>query len=178
MPKFIQDILYFSITTTGEDPEKDRILQLSAILLDKDNLLDKGIFDEYVRVSLLDGTLRQHAEFLGIEASTLQKSLKIHEALKKFVDTFGYTPLLACHQASDQWFLRQAFLKAGIPFQFDPHVLDIWSLGYYFCLKQGIKKQPSFYTFAEMCGTVIKNPQDAFERCQISKSLIHKLFNS
>jgi DNA polymerase III epsilon subunit-like protein len=131
MAKFIQDILYFSVTTTGDDPEKDRILQLSAVLLDKDNLLDKGIFNEYIRVSLLDGTLRQHANFLGIEAATLQKSLKIYEALKKLVEQFGYTPLLACHQASEQWFLRQAFLKAGVPFNYDQHILDIWSLGYY-----------------------------------------------
>ena len=44
--KFIKDILLFQIETTGPNIDRDSIIQLSAVLLDKDNLLEKNFFNE------------------------------------------------------------------------------------------------------------------------------------
>jgi hypothetical protein len=62
--KFIKDLLFFEITTTGADPDKDSLVQLSAVLLDKDNLLEKDNFNTYVRVSYLDSIINEHAKLL------------------------------------------------------------------------------------------------------------------
>ena len=43
--KFIKDLLFFDINTTGPDTDKDNIVQLSAILIDKHNLLEKDYFN-------------------------------------------------------------------------------------------------------------------------------------
>ncbi|QQS22541.1 hypothetical protein IPM19_02820 [bacterium] len=49
--KLIKDILIFQIEATGVDIERDHIIQLSGILLDKDSLLEKNYFNSYVKVS-------------------------------------------------------------------------------------------------------------------------------
>ena len=72
--KFIKDILLFQIEVTGQNVERDSIIQLSAVLLDKDNLLEKNFFNSYVKVSFLDNTITQHADMLQVPFETLQKS--------------------------------------------------------------------------------------------------------
>ena len=75
--KFIKDILFFEITTTGFDADKDSVIQLSAVLLDKDNLLEKSNFNSYIRISYLDSIINEHAKILGVDYETLKKSPKI-----------------------------------------------------------------------------------------------------
>ena len=93
--KFIKDILFFEITTTGADVDKDNILQLAAVLLDRDNLLEKGFFNAYIRVSYLDHIILEHAKLLRIEPLVLKKSQKIYDCIKKFHQSFGKEYLLA-----------------------------------------------------------------------------------
>ena len=76
--KFIKDLLFFEIQTTGQDVDKDQVLQLSAVLLDKDNLLEKNNFNSYIRVSYLDSVMLQHAKMLQVDYETIKKSKKIH----------------------------------------------------------------------------------------------------
>src|SRR6185369_8728789 len=107
--KFIKDILLFDLETTGPDIDKDNVIQLSAILIDKDNLLEKNFFNSYVRISFLEGTITQHAELLNIPFETMQKSPKIYDAIKKFHLTLGHDALLATHNVNNLLFLRQGF---------------------------------------------------------------------
>ena len=80
--KFIKDLLFFEIQTTGQDPDKDSIIQLSAILLDKDNLLEKNNFNSYIRVSYLDSIINDHAKLLHTDYESLRKSPKVYDAIK------------------------------------------------------------------------------------------------
>ncbi len=109
--KLIKDILIFYVETTGQSTESDAILQLSGVLLDKDNLLEKNYFNSYVKVSFLDGTLKTHADQLGISFEQIRKSPKLTEVIKGFVETFGYDPLLACHTVSHYLFLQKSARK-------------------------------------------------------------------
>src|SRR5258708_7144499 len=138
--KFIKDILWFDLTTTGPDSEKDNIIQLSAVLLDKDNLLEKAVFNFYVRVSLLDAIITKHAQLLNIPFDDLRKSQKIYDVIKKFHSTFGNKVLLATHNTQSLFFLKNAFKKALIPFNYDSHILELWTLGYIYTLNYGIRK--------------------------------------
>lgn len=173
--KFIKDILLFQIETTGQNLDRDSIVQLSAVLLDKDNLLEKNYFNSYVKVSFLDNTITQHADLLGVTFETLQKSPKIAEVIKAFVAKFGTTPLLATHSVSNAQFLRQAFKKTFIPYEYDSHIIDLWTLGYVYTLHYGVKKMPTMQTLFTHFNLKQKNPHDALEKARLSCEVFKKI---
>ncbi len=173
--KFIKDILLFHIETTGPIPDKDSIIQLSAVLLDKDNLLEKNNFNSYVKVSFLDSTITQHAEYLNVPFATLQKSPKLNEVIKKFAETFGTDPLLASHGTTNVQFLRHAFKKTMVPFEFHNHTLDVWTLGYLYTLHYGIKKMPTHDTLMQHFNIKINNRTNALEKARASAAIFKKI---
>ncbi len=173
--KFIKDILLIDIETTGPVLDKDNIIQLSAIVLDKDNLLEKNFFNTYVRVSLLDGTITQHAGMLGIPFETLRKSPKIYDALKQMLSALGHNYLLAIHNFDKLLFLRHAFKKNLVPWEFDNHVLELWTLGYIYTLNYGIKKMPTFHTFLDHFRLKLTNRADALERARMSAEIFRRI---
>lgn len=176
--KFIKDLLLFDLETTGPDPDKDPIIQLSAILIDKDNLLEKDFFNSYIRVSLLDTTISQHAELLNISFDTLRKSPKIYDTMKRFHDKFGQGQLLATHNTFNVLFLRNAFRKSMIPFDYNNHIIDLWTLGYIYTLNYGLRKMPTFNTFLDHFGLKRKNRRDALETCRLSAEIFRKIIKS
>ncbi len=173
--KFIKDILLFQIETTGNQPDRDSIIQLSAILLDKDNLLEKNYYNSYVKVSFLDSTINQHAEHLNISFETLQKSPKLHDVIKKFLVTFGKEPLLATHGVNNVQFLRHAFKKTLTPFEYHGHVLDLWTLGYIYTLHYGIKKMPTLDTLFHHFNLKPTSRNNALEKARLSATIFKKI---
>lgn len=174
--KFIKDILIIEIESTGQDPDKDPMLQLSAVRLDKDNLLEKGVFNTYIRVSLLENTIAQHAGFLGISPGVLQKSPKPAEAIKKFSDTWkNENLLLCCNLFPKLQFLKTAYKKAFIPFEFDQHVLELWTLGYIFTNKMGLKKMSTLNTLIDHFKIKVKNPNNSLERARVEAEILRKI---
>ena len=175
--KFIKDILLFQIETTGQNIERDSIIQLSAVLLDKDNLLEKNFFNSYIKVSFLDNTITQHAAQLEIPFATLQKSPKLTEVIKQFTAKFGETPLLATHTVNNVQFLRQAYKKAFLPYEFDSHVLDLWSLGYVYTLHYGIKKMPTLETLFTHFNLKFENRHNALEKARLAAEVFRRIVN-
>jgi DNA polymerase III alpha subunit (gram-positive type) len=173
--KFIKDILFFQVETSGFNPDKDNILQLSAVLLDKDNLLEKNFFNSYIKVSFLDATLMQHAEHLQIPIETLQKSPKQYDALKKFVQTLGTEPLLATHGLANIQFLRQAFKKSLLPFDYDSHVIDLWTLGYVYTLHYGLKKIPTLSTLFNQFNLKTTSRNNAMEKARMGAEVFRRI---
>ncbi len=173
--KFIKDILLFQIETTGQNVDRDSIIQLSAVLLDKDNLLEKNFFNSFIKVSFLDNTITQHADILQVSFETLQKSPKLYEVIKAFSAKFGDTPLLATHSVSNVQFLRHAFKKTFLPYNYDSHVLDLWSLGYVYTLHYGLKKMPTMQTLFQHFNLKQTNPHDALEKARLSAEVFRKI---
>jgi DNA polymerase III epsilon subunit-like protein len=173
--KFIKDILLFQVETSGPNIDRESIIQLSAVLLDKDNLLEKDFFNSYVRVSFLDITIAQHAAQLQIPFETLQKSPKLHDVIKKFSTQFGSAPLLASHTVTNVMFLRQAFKKTFLPFEYDSHVLDLWSLGYVYTLHYGIKKMPTLETLGQHFHIKLKHRTNALEKARLAAEVFRKI---
>ncbi len=173
--KLIKDILVFQIETTGPDVERDHIIQLSGLLLDKDSLLEKNYFNSYVKVSFLDGTLQNHASHLGITFDELRKSPKIAETIKQFVTTFGYEPLLATQSVQNYLFLKQAFKRTLTPFNYDKHLLDIWSLSYIYIVHYGIKKIPTLDTMATHFNIKNAKPYDALAKARLTAEVFKRI---
>lgn len=173
--KFIKDLLFFELQTTGPDVDKDNIMQLSAVLLDKDNLLEKANFNSYVRVSYMDTTIAEHAKAMGITFETLKKSPKIFDAAKKFKSTLGTEVLLATHNVANILFLRSSFKKSGLKFEYDSHILELWTLGYIYTLNYGIKKMPTFNTFLDFFKLTQENPFDMMEKVRLEAEIFRKI---
>lgn len=174
--RFIKDLLFFEINTTGPDAEKDQVIQLSAVLLDKDNLLEKSFFSTYIRVTYLDSVLHHHAQTLFIDYNELKKSPKPVDAIRAFNKHFESGQLvLATHGTQNVMFLKNAFKKTLIPFEFNYHVLDLWTLGYIYTLNYGIKKMPSFQTFLEQFKLKQKHPADALEKVRLEAEVFRRL---
>lgn len=173
--KFIKDLLFFEITTTGNDPDKDSIIQLAAILLDKDNLLEKNNFNSYIKVSFLDSIINEHAKILHSDYETLRKSPKIYETIKRFSNKFGQNLLLATHSFNNVWFLKNAFRKAVMPFDYDSHIIQLWTLGYIYTLNYGLKKMPTFHTFTDYFKLKQKQPFDAMEKARLSAEIFRRI---
>ncbi len=174
--KFIKDLLFFEIQTTGQDPEKDSIIQLSGILLDKDNLLEKNNFDSFIRVSYLDSMINEHAKILHTDYESLRKSPKIYDAIKRFHNQFGNNLLLATHSFDNVWFLKNAFKKALAQFDYDDqHIIQVWTLGYIYILNYGLKKMPTFHTFIDYFKLKQKKPYDALEKVRLEAEIFRKI---
>lgn len=175
--KFIKDILMFQIETTGPNIERDTIIQLAGVLLDKDNLLEKNYFNSYIKASFLDNTLDQHSQQLKVPFETLRKSPKLQLVIKDFAAHFGSTPLLATHTVSNVQFLRQAFKKTFVPYEYDSHVLDLWSLGYVYTLHYGLKKMPTMETLFDHFNLKIKNRNNALEKARLTSEVFRRIVN-
>ncbi len=173
--KFIKDILFFEVQATGFDSEKDNIIQLSAVLLDKDNLLEKANFNTYVRVSFLDSVINEHSRALHIEYEQLKKSPKVYDAIKNFRTVFGTDLLLATHNLTNILFLKNGFRKASVPFDYDPHVLELWTLGYIYTLNYGLKKMPTFTTFLDYFKMKQLKPWDSMEKVRFEAEVFRRI---
>jgi len=173
--KFIKDLLFFEIQATGQDPEKDSVIQLSAILLDRDNLLEKDNFNSYIRVSYLDSVINEHSKILHIDYETLRKSPKVYDAVKSFHNKFKGDLLLATHSFTNLWFLKNVFKKAVVPFDYDRHILQVWTLGYVYTLNYGLKKMPSFHTFVDYFKLKQKQPYNAMEKVRLDAEIFRRI---
>ncbi|MEK7162042.1 MAG: exonuclease domain-containing protein [Patescibacteria group bacterium] len=173
--RFIKDLLFIEIQSTGLDPDKDSIIQLSAVLLDKDNLLEKNNFNSFIKVSYLDSVINEHAKLLNTSPEVLRKSPKIYDCVKQFHQKFGRNLLLSVHSFQQLLFLKIAFKRAAVPFDYDEHVVQLWTLGYLYTLNYGLKKMPTFNTFLDYFKLKQKYPYDAMEKVRLEAEIFRKI---
>jgi DNA polymerase III alpha subunit (gram-positive type) len=173
--KFIKDLLFFEINTTGPNPDRDSTVQLAAVLLDKDNLLEKSNFNSYIRASYLDSVILEHSKMLHVSPEILKKSPKIYDVIKNFHKQFGTDLLLASYNVTNLLFLKNAFKKAAVVFDYDYHFLELWTLGYIYTIHYGLKKMPSFHTFRDFFRLKQQNSNDALERVRLEVEIFRKI---
>lgn len=173
--KFIKDLLFFELQTTGPEVEKDAILQLSAIVLDKDNLLEKGNFNAYVRASYLDTTLREHARMVEVDVKVMREAPRINEVVRHMHESFGNDVLLATQNLPNLFFLRNAFKKASVPFDYYRHMVDLWTLGYIYTMSYGLKKMPTFNTLVDFFNLKQERPYDSMERVRLEAEIFRRI---
>jgi hypothetical protein len=76
---------------------------------------------------------------------------------------------------SNLLFLKAAFRKVLVPFDYNLHSLDLWTLGYIYTLNYGLKKMPSFHTFVEYFKLKQKNPSDSMEKVRLEVEIFRKI---
>ena len=71
--------------------------------------------------------------------------------------------------------LKQAFKKAVVQFDYDPHIIDLWTLGYIYTLNYGLKKMPTANTFFDYFKIKLTNPYDALEKVRHEAEVFRKI---
>jgi DNA polymerase III epsilon subunit-like protein len=134
---FNRDILIIDIEATGVDFQKHELIELGAVLLDKKTLKEKRNFESLIKPRFWR---RRDPEAMAVNKLTwdLLKSAPTGQAaLKKFQKTFGTKVIIANYGTIlDTAMLRLAYKQAGLKYQFDYHVFDIWPLCYLYMAKQ------------------------------------------
>lgn len=176
--KFARDILLIDLQATGTNPDKDFILQLAAILLHKDNLLEKNNFNSYIKHPFSQTTNDRIVQNLGIPKQTWMAAPKPKEVLSAFKDRFSYNVTLASHNIVNIIFFQNAFKNAGLDYEYDYHVIELWTLGYYYLAKQDIKKVPTAETLGYYFGLKKEKEHDAFENCRFLAEIFRSLVKS
>lgn len=176
--KFARDILLIDIETTGPNPEKDFPLQIAGILLDKDNLLEKNYFNSYVRFPFSQTTNDRIVQTLGISKEQWIKTPNVKTVINEFVAKFPYNLTLASHNVINVNFLQASFKRAGLPYEYDYHILEIWTLGYLFLSKLNSKKIPTAETLGQYFKIQKEKEHDAFANCKFLVEIFKKLIKS
>jgi DNA polymerase III epsilon subunit-like protein len=173
--RFVKDLLIVEIEATGSDVDKDAIIQLSGLLLDKDNLLEKGVFNTYVRTSLLEGTLAKHAEFLDVPFETIKKSPKAMDAAKQFAEFIHPNATPAFQNVRNLVFLKNLYKKVNYPLPLNLQIFQLWTLEYVLSIKLGLNKLPTLQTLLDYFGLPVKNPHNSLERARLEAEVLRRI---
>ena len=173
--KFARDLLLIDLKTTGPDFHKDLPLQLSAVLLDKDNLLEKSYFNSYIKHYFSQSTNDRIVQILGINKDIWMASPNLKTVLTKFQEQFPFNVIISSHNITNVNFLREAFHRANLSYEYDYHILELWSLGFFFLAKQNIKKVPTAETLGSYFKLRLENPNDALSTSRYLAEILRKL---
>jgi DNA polymerase III alpha subunit (gram-positive type) len=173
--KFVKDLLLLELETAGPDIERDHILEVAALVLDRDNLLEKAHGHWYVKHSMLESTLWDHARKIGVDISVLQNASKPLEFLRQFNERFPKDYTLLVQSPLKVMFLRQAYRKHAMEFPFDLRLLDAWTLEYLLTIRKGLKKMPSLQTMADQYKLPTKNTHSAYERVKLEAEIFRRM---
>ncbi len=173
--KFVRDILIVGVQATGPNVERDFPLQIAAVQLDKDNLIEKKWFSSYVRHPFSQATNDRIVQTLGIQKENWLRAPRLPEVIESFRKTFPYSLTIASHNYESVEFLKDAFRRTGKEYEYDGHVLDLWTLGYWLLCKQGIKKIPTADTLAPYLKFTRDNQNNALVSSRFFADVLRKL---
>lgn len=141
---FTRDILVFDLETTGMDYVKHEIIQIAALLLDKNSLEEKQYFESYIKPERIESADPEALTVHGIEYQSLQDKPSFAEVALKLEENFHPDSVIlsAYNTPFDVPFLRLAYSKTGRAMPYDLHSLDIWGLAYKYWSSGGFPVNP------------------------------------
>lgn len=169
-------ILVVDLETTGLDPRSDAIVEIAACLLAPKTLTEVGWFHSVVRTDVrMDA---RAASVHGVSLDDLADAPPLASVIKDFA---GFAPnqvILAGHNVSfDVAFLRAAYEQTNHRFEFDYHLLDIWSIAFFILGAEGVSLQS--YSLDALCSLFgIKRGQRhrALEDARASAAILRHLY--
>ncbi len=109
------EYICFDLETTGLNANSDSIIEIGAVRIKNNEILDE--FCTFVDPEVPIPT--QITEITGISSQMVNGAPKIQEAIKKFMDFCGSSPVLVAHNANfDVSFIKAACKKLNINFDF------------------------------------------------------------
>ena len=180
---FKKDLLLVDLETTGLDSLRHEIIQLSAVLLDKKTLKEKSFFNAYIRPANWAARDLKSMAVNKIKKDWLDKAPPLKTVLKAFDGKFSAQKVILSYYGGpvDMDFLRAAYKRAGLKWQFDYHYFNLWSLFYPFLAARGqLKNQKRFAGFSLedlMKKFKIKSSKrhDGLEDCKIEAEILRRI---
>jgi DNA polymerase III alpha subunit (gram-positive type) len=173
--KFARDILLIDIESTGIDPVKDFPLQLAAVLLDKDNLLEKKSFNSFIKHPFSQTTNDRIVQTLGISKEFWMKAPNLKTVIASFKETFPYNVTIASQNIINVNFFTEAFKKTGIAYEYDYHIIELWTLGYMHLSRLNLRKIPTAQTVGSYFKLERTKEHDALANCRFHAEILRKL---
>jgi DNA polymerase III alpha subunit (gram-positive type) len=133
---FTRDLVVFDVESTDLNIAQGEIIQIAAIRLDKDSLVEVARFSSYVQPQVWNNWLPEAMAVNKIPKSSLVGAPLIHEVLEQFEQCFPPSEVLltAYNAWFDTGFVRQSYNRLGRHSPFEFHSFDIWALAYvYWC---------------------------------------------
>jgi DNA polymerase-3 subunit epsilon len=180
---FHKDLLLIDLETTGLDASKQEIIQLSAILLDKKTLKEKSFFNAYARPVKWAQRNSESMKINGIKKEWLDAAPPLKTVLMQFNKQFKASQVILSYYGGpvDMDFMREAYKKAGIKWQFDYHYFNLWAFFYaHLAAKKQLKNTKKFSGFSLedlMKKFKIKSNarHDGLEDCRIEAEILRKI---
>ncbi len=180
---FNKDILIIDIESTGLDYNKNEIIQLAGILLDKKTLKEKKRFESYIRPNNWSNHDPEAMAVNKISKETLKSAPSLKTVIDKFHKTFGTNVMLSPYGTiMDTAMLRVAYKKVGRKYNYDYHVFDIWPLCYTYMAKKRLLKNTrrfSGFSLNDVANhfkiKIPTNRHTALADCELQAAVLRKL---
>lgn len=182
-------LLSIDLETTGLDPNYHEIIQVAAILLDK-NLKEIGQFSSLVRPEFPQRGINKGYntyERSKINVIDLQKAPSLEQVIIGFhqwlqnmgvdLSTPGEIALLGQNIKFDYQFLEKAFAKCHLFFPFDYHAIDISSIytALYIANEKELPEKVSLTNILTDLGLKNRQPHNAAEDARATTEAFKKL---
>ena len=145
---FKRDLLLIDLETTGLDAQKHEIIQIAAILLDKKTLKEKEIFSSFISPLRWKNRDLESMKVNGIKLDQLKGAPSLKTVLSQFNKIFKPQEVVLSHYGGplDMDFMREAYKKAGLKWQFDYHYFNLWAVFYAFLASRNKLKNSKKFT--------------------------------
>lgn len=185
---FKKDILLIDTEFSGFDVQKNEILQIAAVLLDKKTLKEKKSFNSFVRPtpSLWEHRDRESMKVNKITLESLKGAPSLSSVIKKFNKAFGRNVIQAFYVGyNDKRFLQEAYRKSKIKWRFDYHYFDLWAFFYAALAKKNqLKSKKDFagfgleYLIKKLKIKIDKNQlHDALVDCRVEAEVLRRVMS-
>ena len=180
---FKKDILLVDLEMTGLDSRRHEIIQLSAVLLDKETLKEKSFFNSYIRSTKWQNRDLTSMKVNGIKKEWLDAAPALSVVLKAFDKKFPSNKVILSYYGGplDMDFLRSAYEHNKIKWNFDYHYFNLWAFFYgVLAAQNGFKNSKKFTGFRLedlMKKFAIKSSSrhDGLEDCRIEAEVLRKI---
>ncbi|MDD5535347.1 MAG: exonuclease domain-containing protein [Candidatus Pacebacteria bacterium] len=165
--KFKKDILIIDFEGLKEP------VQIGAVLLDKETLVEKDSFSTYIFADLKD----KIKVISGISQETLKGAPTQAKVGQIIFEKFGTDILIGAWVAkSDIKNFKKIIEAAGLDFNlYDYHILDIWPAAYIYLIKQGYNGGMRSEEIFKEFGAKPRDLHDALEDCRIVADVLREI---
>jgi len=165
--KFTKDILIIDFEGLAEP------VQIGAVLLDQETLIEKDYFSTYILADLKDKIKITS----GISQETLKDAPAQAEVGQMIFEKFGTDIIIGSWVANaDIKNFEKIIAAAGLDFKlYNYHILDIWPAAYIYLVKHGYSGSMQSEEIFKEFGAKPRGLHNALEDCRIAADVLRKI---
>ncbi len=181
---FKHDLLLVDLETTGLDSSCHEIIQIAALLLDRRTLKKKKSFNNFIRPTEWKSRDRESMKVNKIIWEQIKDAPDLKSAIKKFNKEFSPKKVVLSYYGGplDMDFLRVAYKKSAVKWQFDYHYFNLWAVFYgSMAAKNQLKSKTKHAGFTldslakKLKVKISGSRHDAFYDCRLEAEVLRKI---